>query len=268
MVCVKCGKEVKDGTKFCTNCGTEVQEKDDKLTYTQNTSTPASTTESTGDGKGTASLVLGIVSFVVPCVGFITSIVGLILGICAKKSGKKTAGIILNSIALGLIIISSILLWSFGYLAAWAEGDFTVDPPTVNPVTPVTPSKPTTVTGKTFTFGDFEITIGNTYSFTTINSSYSQYNGKDVVKVPVTLKNIGTTNNHLNMFYHKYYGPTGTSLPKLGSYFSSDALDYGYLDPNESQVKYIYLLYDGDGKYKIEFDNYKEEKTVYLNIKK
>ena len=268
MVCVKCGKEVKDGTKFCTNCGTEVQEKDDKLTYTQNNNTPASTTESTGDGKGTASLVLGIVSFVVPCVGFITSIIGLILGICAKKSGKKTAGIILNSIALGLIIISSILLWSFGYLAAWAEGDFTVDPPIVNPVTPVTPSKPTTVTGSTFTFEDFEISFGNNYSFTTVENTYSEYNGKAVVKVPVTLKNLKETSNHLNMYYHEYYGPTGTQLPSLRTYFSSDAIDYGYLSAGETQTKYIYLLYDGDGKYKIKFNNYKEEKTVYLNIKK
>ena len=267
MVCVKCGKEVKEGSKFCTNCGAEMKEevKEEKLTYTQSAPTPA-TTESEGDGKGTASLVLGIVSFVVPCVGFITSIVGLILGICAKKSGKKTAGIILNSIALGLIVIGTISLWSLGYVSACSEGNYQYQPNT--PIVTPDPKKPTTITGSTFTFGEFEITIGNTYTFTSINNTYSQYYCKDIVKVPVTLKNIGTTNSHLNMFYHKYYGPSTKELPKLGSYFSSDSLDYGYLDPNESQVKYLYLLYDGDGKYKIEFDNYKEEKTVYLNIKK
>ncbi|MFA1644513.1 MAG: zinc-ribbon domain-containing protein, partial [Enterobacteriaceae bacterium] len=27
MFCVKCGKEVKEGTKFCTNCGTEMEAK-------------------------------------------------------------------------------------------------------------------------------------------------------------------------------------------------------------------------------------------------
>ena len=44
MFCVKCGKEVKDGTKFCTNCGAELEAKeapkeevkDDKLTYSLN----------------------------------------------------------------------------------------------------------------------------------------------------------------------------------------------------------------------------------------
>ena len=103
MYCVKCGKEVADGTKFCTNCGAEIEAKveevkDDKLTYSQNQTITTSTNPTpveakpteAGDGKGTASLVLGIVSFIVPCVGAITAIVGLILGICVKKSGKKT----------------------------------------------------------------------------------------------------------------------------------------------------------------------------------
>ena len=45
MYCVKCGKEVKEGTKFCTNCGAEIEAqkeekkeelKDVKLTYSQN----------------------------------------------------------------------------------------------------------------------------------------------------------------------------------------------------------------------------------------
>ena len=43
MYCVKCGKEVAEGTKFCTNCGAEIEAKveevkDDKLTYSQNQS--------------------------------------------------------------------------------------------------------------------------------------------------------------------------------------------------------------------------------------
>ena len=137
MFCVKCGKEIKEGSKFCTNCGAEVKEEkkekkveakeDDKLTYSQNktmenntVSVPAVESTSTGDGKGTASLVLGIVSLVVPCVGLITSIIGLILGICAKKSGKKTAGIIINSICLGLTLLGWILVFSLG-LFSWSS---------------------------------------------------------------------------------------------------------------------------------------------------
>jgi hypothetical protein len=282
MFCVKCGKEVKKGTKFCTSCGAEIKEekteKDDKLTYSQNksietTSNPTpvaapATTESTGDGKGTASLVLGIVSFVVPCVGFITSIVGLILGICAKKSGKKTAGIILNSIALGLIIIGWIFLYTLGYVAEWTN-TYTNYSNTTPIVTPSTNNHTTTVSGSKFSFDNFEISIGNNYSFVVVDNDYSQYNGQSVIKLPVTLKNTSSEKDHLNMFYHSYTGPTGKSLPKLGAFWSDDSLEYGDdLLPGESYTKYIYLLYDGDGKYKIDFNNYKEKKTVEFSIKK
>lgn len=293
MFCVKCGKELKKGTKFCTNCGTEIKEikekktDDDKLTYSQNksietTSNPTPVANATpvnanpnSDGKATASLVLGIVSFVVPCVGFITSIIGLILGIIShEKSGKRTAGIILNSIALGLIILGWILLYSLGYLAAWSES--------YTPSTPSTPrynyttnnNKKNNTTKKvnideTFTFGDFEISIGNNYSIVQVENEYSQYNGKDVIKLPVTLKNTSDRSTHLNMFYHTYYGPSGKSLAKVAVLFSDDSLDYASdLEPGESYTKYMYILYDGDGKYRIEFNNYKEKKTVEFTINK
>ena len=287
MFCVKCGKEVKKGTKFCTNCGAEIEEakeekKEEKLTYSQNKAiettsnpTPAKVeTTSTGDGKGTASLVLGIVSFVVPCVGFITSIIGLILGICAKKSGKKTAGIILNSIALGLIIIGWIVLYSFGYLASFVgEIDNTTYPTTPSVVTPAT--KPNTKTGKTYstgtvTFDGFEITLGNNYEIVTDTKTSSKHYGDSVIKLPATIKNVSSSDDHLNMYHHYYYGPTGTKLDKLMSDFGSrdDAIDYVHVDLGDSKIQYFYILYDGDGKYKIEFNNYSETKTIEFTIKK
>ena len=108
MHCSKCGAKLEEGTKFCSKCGADVSNQGivKNETKAQNTNK---------DGKGTASLILGIVSFVVPCVGFITSIIGLILGIvCKEKGGKRTAGIILNAIALALIIIGSILVFALG----------------------------------------------------------------------------------------------------------------------------------------------------------
>ncbi len=282
MFCVKCGKEVKEGTKFCTNCGAEIKEvkkedKEEKLTYSQNKSiettsnkTPVvatNTSTSEKDGKATASLVLGIVSLVIWCVAPITSIVGLILGICSKKSGKKVAGIILNAISLGFSIIGLILLFGFGYFAAIVDE---YDPSVPSTPSIITPSKPSTVrVGRTFTFDDYEITIGNNYSFTTVNNSYSEHYGKDVIKLPVTIKNVTTKDNdHLNMYYYQYYGPSGKELPSLRSYFSSAAIDYMYVDSGETITKYFYILYDGDGKYKIHFDNHKEEKDIEFTIKK
>ena len=284
MYCVKCGKEVKDGTKFCTNCGAEIEskkeEKDEKLTYSQNktietTSNPTPVEvkpAEAGDGKGTASLVLGIVSFVVPCVGFITSIVGLILGICAKKSGKKTAGIILNSIALGLIIIGWIALYSLGYMTEWLSITSTT-PGTTTPSI-VTP-KPSTNTGRTtstgtVTFDGFEITLGNNYEMITDEKTYSGHYGESVIKLPATIKNVSASGDHLNMFYYYYYAPDGEKIDSVRNDFGSaaDAIDYVHVASGESKIQYFYILYKGDGKYKIDFKNTKEQKTIEFTIKK
>ena len=128
MKCNYCGADNKEGSKFCASCGAELKEKkkapkkeevkvekvEVKEVKPEVKPEPVKVEEKTGDGKGTASLVLGIVSLIVWCVTPITSLIGLILGICAKKSGKKTAGIILNSIALAISIICIILFFWFG----------------------------------------------------------------------------------------------------------------------------------------------------------
>lgn len=286
MFCVKCGKEVKNGTKFCTNCGAELEEKkDDKLTYSQNktiettsnpTPVPVSATSTGSDGKATASLVLGIVSFVIPCLGFVTSIIGLILGICSKKSGKKTAGIILNSIALGLIIIGWILLYSLGFIASWAEEmDTTTYPTTPSVVTPSTPSTPSSKSGKTYAtgtilFDGFEITLGSNYQIITDTEDGSSHYGESVIKIPATIKNVSADGDHLNMFHYYYYAPNGTMIDSVRNDFGSryDAIDYVHVDRGNSKIQYFYILYKGDGKYKIDFNHSNERKTIEFTIKK
>lgn len=287
MFCVKCGKEVKNGTKFCTNCGAELEEKkDDKLTYSQNktiettsnpTPVPVSATSEGSDGKATASLILGIVSFVIPCLGFVTSIIGLILGICSKKSGKKTAGIILNSIALGLIIIGWVLLYSLGVLASWAEDLDTTNYSSTTPsvVIPTTPSTPSTKSGKTYAtgtilFDGFEITLGSNYQIITDTEDGSSHYGESVIKIPATIKNVSADSDHLNMFHYYYYAPNGTMIDSVRNDFGSryDAIDYVHVDRGNSKIQYFYILYKGDGKYKIDFNHSNERKTIEFTIKK
>ena len=108
MYCPKCGTENEQGSKFCSKCGAAMVEgkKEEK--------------KKSGEGLGTASLVLGIISLVLSftCIIFFPiflviplALVGLILGIVNKaKKGKKFAGIILNSFA---IVISTILCFIF-----------------------------------------------------------------------------------------------------------------------------------------------------------
>ena len=80
---------------------------------------------------------------------------------------------------------------------------------------------------ETFTFDDLEITLGSDVSFTKINNQFSDYNGQDVVKIPITVKNISGETHSLNMFYFSIYGANGTQLSTIASYFD-DSIDFAY----------------------------------------
>lgn len=129
MNCSKCGAELEKDSKFCSYCGNEIPSKKGK-TKKEETVEEAKeevkvekvevkekveNTNKVTDGKATASLVLGICSFVVFCLMLPLSIIGLILGIASKeKSGKRTAGIVINAIGLALSLICSIVMLIFG----------------------------------------------------------------------------------------------------------------------------------------------------------
>ena len=285
--CTKCGAKLEDGNKFCTVCGTGTEKKEEvlvekngeKLTYSQNSNIDTNTKSinpGEKDGKATASLVLGICSFVIPCLMFILSIIGLILGIVSKeKSGKRTAGIILNSIALGLSLIISIFAFTTGFIEGFTEGynntqnyQYTNNQNNNNSIVKPKTNKSKFQVGEKFEFDDLEITILGDYSFTSVDNQFSDLNGRDVIKLPIEVKNIDDEKNHLNMFYYSCFGTEGTELDGVSAYFD-DTIDYaGDLQPGASYTKYIYMLYDGDGKYLIDFDNYSDKKTVEVNIKK
>ena len=133
MKCNYCGADNKEESKFCASCGAElaakkkttkkteekVEVKEEKVeTKPEVKKEPVKVdTNKVTDGKSTASLVLGICSFVVFCLMLPLSLIGLILGIASKeRSGKRTAGIVINAIALGLSIISVLICIWFGAL--------------------------------------------------------------------------------------------------------------------------------------------------------
>lgn len=121
---------------------------------------------------------------------------------------------------------------------------------------------------ETFEFDGLEITIGSEYEFTTVNNRYSEYNNQVTIKLPITVKNISQETTGLNMFYYDVYGSQGTEVKSLNSYFDENIDDAGDLRSGASYTKYIYFLYDGNGKYDIEFDNWSEHKVVEFNITK
>ena len=121
---------------------------------------------------------------------------------------------------------------------------------------------------ETFVFDDLEITIGSGYSFVTIQNRYSEKNGATVVKLPVTVKNLSNDTHGLNMFYYDIYGSTGTEVASANAYFD-EALAYaGDLRSGASYTKYMYFIYDGNGKYAIEFDDWSTKVTAEFEITK
>ena len=122
MKCNYCGADNKEGAKFCASCGAELKEKKkeevkvEKVEVKEVKEPVKETKPSTvKDGKATASLVLGICGLIIWCLTLPLTIVGLILGIASKeRSGKRTAGIVINSIGLALSIIALIIMFMFG----------------------------------------------------------------------------------------------------------------------------------------------------------
>jgi Telomeric repeat-binding factor 2. len=128
------------------------------------------------------------------------------------------------------------------------------------------------VVNKAFEFDDLEITVSDNISFVKLNNQFSDHNGKDVIKIPVTIKNIDDDeNNSLNMFYYTAFNASGTEADNVSTYFmNEDASDYaGELRPGAEYTKYLYFIYEGDGKYIIEFDAiFGDKKELEINITK
>lgn len=122
--------------------------------------------------------------------------------------------------------------------------------------------------GDTFEFDGLQFKLASTYSFAKIENEFSDYNGKDVIKIGVTVKNVSKEKHSLNMFYYDLFGSKGTELDIITAYFD-DAIDYaGDLKPDASYDTNFYILYDGDGKYSIDFDNFTNKLSVEFDITK
>jgi RNA polymerase subunit RPABC4/transcription elongation factor Spt4 len=120
--------------------------------------------------------------------------------------------------------------------------------------------------GDTITFDGLELTFDTTYSFVTLQNRYSDYNGRSVIRLGINVKNVSDEKNSLNMFDYDFFGSQGTELDGVAAYFD-ETIDYaGDLKPEASYKKYFYILYDGDGKYSIDFDNYSQEISVEFEV--
>ncbi|MBR2708527.1 MAG: DUF4352 domain-containing protein [Bacilli bacterium] len=119
-----------------------------------------------------------------------------------------------------------------------------------------------------FTFDDLEITIGSQIQFVQNDNQFSDDYQKDVIKIPITVKNLKDETHSLNMFYIKMFGSQGTEINDQSSYFDDSVQFAGDLRPEASYTKYLYYVYDGDGKYTIELNDIAKKIDINLNIAK
>ena len=120
-------------------------------------------------------------------------------------------------------------------------------------------------------FDELEITFGEAVEYESVSNQFADLNGSEVVKVPITVKNIGSEVNGLNMFYVTEYGSKGVALEGVSAYFDDDirwVAGSDSLRPDASTSAFMYFLYDGDGDYYISFDNWSEKIEVKLPISK
>lgn len=122
--------------------------------------------------------------------------------------------------------------------------------------------------GDKFTFDNLEITISDNISWDKVDNQFSDHNGKTVVRVPVTIKNISDDTHSLNMFYYKVYGSQGNELDSVSFLFDDVVDKAGDMRSGATQNTSFVFLYDGDGDYYIEFDNYKEKIEVKMHVEK
>jgi hypothetical protein len=121
---------------------------------------------------------------------------------------------------------------------------------------------------QSFAFDGLEITCSDAVRWEYIDNEFSDHHMADVFAVPVTIKNIGRESNGLNLLYYTKYGPDGLELDNISFYFDSDLHSSGDIRPGATMTGDMYFLYNGDGDYYVEFENFLDKKELLLPIKK
>ena len=97
---------------------------------------------------------------------------------------------------------------------------------------------------KKFVFDDLEIIVSSKYNFL-------------------------NTENNFSISYLKIYNEKGEEIRELGSLFKDKSFENSpKLGKGEMTIKNIYIPYNGNGKYKMVFKTFYEEKELEMEIKK
>lgn len=277
--CSKCGVENEVESKYCSNCGEEL--KDNII----DTSKPIDFSNqnndiniNTNDSNETNNTIINNE----PINNSNTVNTSQTINSTPSKKMKKKKWWLLLLIPVGLIALWLIGIFVYAVIYAtvetFSEDDSNTGPSNNTVIENNSNNTDDTVSNNNssntykldtpFTFDDLEITISSNYSFVTLDNKFSKLNNSSVIKIPVTVKNLKNETHSLNMFYISFFGSQGIELDTVWTYFDDSVEDGGDLKTEASYTKYFYILYDGDGTYSIEFDNWANKIDIDIDIKK
>ena len=120
---------------------------------------------------------------------------------------------------------------------------------------------PTQEVIRTYSFGDsfdfdgyqgkLNITIGENYSFDTVNNPYADTNGREVIRIPLVIKNIDNKTAGLDSMDITIYDSNGRETSESQSILFNENI-HAKMRPNASISVGLYILYSGDGDYYIQ----------------
>ena len=117
-----------------------------------------------------------------------------------------------------------------------------------------------------FVFDGLEIILSSEYTFTTVNSRYSDDHGRDLIRIPITIVNVGEETNGLNMFSYSFFGPDGLEIDTIWALPDDDISNSGDMRPEAILDSFMHIPYVGDGIYFIEFGFFRVDVEVKLEI--